>query len=311
MPHDSAVVAAMGFVPLDLVNVHVGRTTVKLYPKVGPAMQIWERAHAYQINKTALTNLPTDLKLIIDAFGAQLNASSTTEGIISDFKRHFSGNWMNFQNLTILSFHDSAGAIINDTTSATDPQVLLPVQNGNLAVCRSQGVRFARVQCVLDFAPLIAAVPYPTSTILRVSYYLELPQESRAMTNGTGAAYNLVSFLGTDDLRTLTPAEVKAAILDPCLQDGPVLLKASDFNLNVANTDSTNISANIEQKILKLAWHQICASVFAEICPGYSSQPHAALDHIKQSYVDNEGNMVSTPVFAYYQRMMNGVVPAK
>ena len=84
-------------------------------------MQIWERAHAYQINKTALKNLPTDLKLIIDAFGAQLNASSTTEGIISDFKRHFSDHWMCFQNLTILSFHDSAGDIINDTTHTDDP----------------------------------------------------------------------------------------------------------------------------------------------------------------------------------------------
>ncbi len=75
-PHKSAIVDAMGFTPLDLVDVHVGRTTVKLYPKIGPAMQIWEHAHAYQINKTALTNLPTDLKLIIDAFGAQLNVRS-------------------------------------------------------------------------------------------------------------------------------------------------------------------------------------------------------------------------------------------
>jgi hypothetical protein len=65
----------------------------------------------------------------------------------------------------------------------------------------------------------------------------------------------------------------------------------------------------MEQKILMLAWHHLCTSVFAKICPGYSSQPHAALDHIKQSYVGSEGNMVSTPVFAYYQRMMNVMRP--
>jgi hypothetical protein len=113
------------------------------------------------------------------------------------------------------------------------------------------------------------------------------------MTNGAGAAYNLVSFLGINDLRTLTLPEVKTVLLDPCLQDGPMLLKASNFNLQNANTDLMDISLDIEQKILKLAWHQLCTSVFAEICPGYSSQPHAALDHIKQSYVDSEGNMVS------------------
>ncbi len=118
-----------------------------------------------------------------------------------------------------------------------------------------------------------------------------------------------MTFLGVNDLRTLTTPEVKATILDPCLQDGPVLLKASDFNLQIANTDSTDISLDIEQKILKLSWHQICTSVFAEICPGYSRQPHAPLDHIKQSYVDNDGNMVSTPVFACYQPMMNEMRP--
>ncbi len=145
-PHESAITNAMGFTPLNLVDIHVGRTTVKLYPTIGPAMQIWERAHAYQINKTALKNLLTDLKLHIDAFGAQLNACSTTEGIISDFKRYFYDHWMCFQNLIILSFHDPAGAIINDTTSPANPQVLLPVQDGNLANCHSQGVRFVRVQ---------------------------------------------------------------------------------------------------------------------------------------------------------------------
>ncbi len=153
----------MGFTPFDLVDVHVGHMTVKLYPKIGPAMQIWECAHAYQINKTTLTNLLTNLKLIIDAFGAQLNASLMMEGIISDFKRYFYDRWMCFQNLAILSFHDSACSIIDDTMSPADPQVLLPVQDGNLANCCSQDVR---VQCVLDFGSLSTATPYPISTTL-------------------------------------------------------------------------------------------------------------------------------------------------
>ncbi len=139
---------------------------VKLHLKIGPTMQIWERANAYQINKTALTNLLTDLKLIINAFGAQLNASSTTEGIISNFKQYFYDRWMNFDNLTILSFHDSAGNVVNDTMTPTNPQVLLPVQNGIIANCCSPDVQFARIQCVLDFASLVTAAPCPISTIL-------------------------------------------------------------------------------------------------------------------------------------------------
>ena len=103
---------------------------------------------------------------------------------------------MNFNNLSILSFHTSNGDRIDNTTTAGDAAILLPVLNGNLATCRQQDVRFERVQCTLDFAHLITVDPYPVATILRVSYYIELPQTSRAMTNGVGAAYTLVNFLG-------------------------------------------------------------------------------------------------------------------
>ena len=56
--HECADVDAMGFMPLDLVDVHVGRLTAKLYPKIGPAMKIWERAYAYQIAKTFINAFP-------------------------------------------------------------------------------------------------------------------------------------------------------------------------------------------------------------------------------------------------------------
>ncbi len=164
-----------------------------------------------------------------------------------------------------------------------------------------------RVQCTLDFVGLTTVNPYPVATILRASYYIELPQTSRAMTNGAGAAYTLISFLDVDDIRTLTPKTVKVYILIPVHQDGPIMLAASDFNLTHANTDTHSIAANINGKILKLAWHQLCASIFTKICPGYSNQPQAALEHIKQSFVDSKGNLICTLVFVYYQRVMNAM----
>ena len=85
MNPDPRAVFAMGFAPLDLVDVSVGQLHVKVYPKIGPSMTfVYERAHAFQIAKAAMENLLTDLRLIMDAFGAQLNASSTAEGILSD-----------------------------------------------------------------------------------------------------------------------------------------------------------------------------------------------------------------------------------
>ncbi len=52
-------------------------------------MPVYKRAHAFQVNKAALKDLPADLRLIIDAFGSQLNASSTVKGILSDWRRYF------------------------------------------------------------------------------------------------------------------------------------------------------------------------------------------------------------------------------
>ena len=102
-PQDSRTVHEMGFAPLDPVDVPIGRMTVKLYPKITAAMPVHERAHAFQVNKSALKDLPTDFRLVIDAFGAQLNASSTVEGILSDWRRFFQVSWMDFSHSSLKS----------------------------------------------------------------------------------------------------------------------------------------------------------------------------------------------------------------
>ncbi len=77
-------VETMGFTPQDLVEIRVSSVTAKVYPKILPTMAVFEWAHAFQVNKTALTNLQADLLLVFDAFGGQLNATSTVDGIYSD-----------------------------------------------------------------------------------------------------------------------------------------------------------------------------------------------------------------------------------
>ena len=204
----------MGFVPRELVVVTVGRLTAKLYPVLEPSWPVHERAHAFQINKAALENLPVEIGILLDVFGAQLNSSTTVEGKIQDWKEHFDSMWHDFSRLSIQTFHSASGAVINDTTTAADPCILLPVIDGDPANCRSEGVRFVRVQCTLDFRPLVTIDP-PGNTILRVSYYLELPQSTVAMQDDGGNPYNLTTFHGAADIRTIPIEEVRAHILDP------------------------------------------------------------------------------------------------
>ncbi len=51
------------------------------------------------------------------------------------------------------------------------------------------------------------------ATPLRLDFYIELPQESTAMTNGAGAAYTLITYTGPADLRTLDTLQAHATVL--------------------------------------------------------------------------------------------------
>ncbi len=192
--------------------------------------------------------------------------------------------------------------------TAANAAILLLVVNGNLANCCRPNVKFVRVQITLNFSSLVSVEP-PGITTLRVEYYIELPQTSRAMVNGAGAGYNLVRYHGADDLRTLQSAEVQATILDLTLQDGPYNLQPASFNLTMARTDGALLQSAIKGKILPLTYTMICNILFLELCPGYSNQPHAALDHICQVHYDRDGNHVVSSVQAYFQQMMNASRP--
>ncbi len=146
----------------------------------------------------------------LDALGQQLNLAATVNGVRDNWLRFFHDSWCDFRRLAILSFHNPAGAQIKDTTTAADAAILLPVVKGNLTLCRRPNVKFVRVQITLDFCSLVSVEP-PGITTLRVEYYIKLPQMSRVMVNGAGAGYNLVTYHGADDLRTLNSLEVQAS----------------------------------------------------------------------------------------------------
>ena len=129
------------------------------------------------------------------------------------------------------------------------------------------------------------------------------------MMDGAGNNYNLTTWHGVANLSTLIANEVCNRLLEPCLQDGPIALCPVDFNLGDANINVGSICETIQAKILRLGFWQICASIFVQLCPGYSDQPHAVLEHIHQTSVGPDGQPVTTLVLEYYQRMLNASRP--
>jgi hypothetical protein len=116
-------------------------------------------------------------------------------------------------------------------------------------------------------------------------------------------------FIGPSDLQTLSPQEVRAQILDLTIQGNPLDLLPPSFNVRSEWTDSITLQIEITQKILRLVSPTICNTLFMELCPGYSSQPHAALEHIHQVHTDAAGNQVVSTVQAYFQQLMSADRP--
>jgi hypothetical protein len=282
--------------------------SASVYPKIDSNMPIFERAHAFQVVKNALKPLPIDTCIILNAIGMQLNCSVIVDGLIHDWHRTLYEAWFDLQNLAIILFHDSAGAQINNTTVAGNPAVLLPVQDGVVALCCQQDVRFVRVMCTINFHALMT-IANPGLTMLCIGFYIKLLQTTVAVTNAGGLPYNLLMWHGAANLALLTGNQVRATELKPSLQDGPILLSPADFNLGNANINAVTVCKNIHAKILHLGFKLIAASIFIQLCPGYSNQPHAVLEHIRQMSTGADGQPVTASVIEYYQRIMNAVRP--
>jgi hypothetical protein len=307
MSDTAQAVVGMSFALKTLVPVSVGCMTVNLYPVVNTTMLVHKHAYVFQINKTALLLQALKLHVMLDALGAQLNLSACIKGMIEEWLWFFQDSWFDFSLLQILSFHNNAGGQVNNTMTAANPAILLPLQDKPVIDCR-KAIKFVRVQLNLNYAPL-ANVNLSGPTVLQATYYIKLPLHLRALVNENGMQYSITTFIGPGDLRTPSPPEVRAQILDLTIQGNPLDLLPPSFNVRSARTDSITLQMEINQKILHLASPINCNTLFTELCPGYSSQPHAALEHIRQVHTNAAGYQVVSTVQAYFQQLMNAARP--
>jgi hypothetical protein len=160
---NSPTPAGMGtpFAPHLLVPVWVWPTTISLYPVVNLSMQPHERAHALNINKTALSAQNINLWLQLDALGMQLNLNMTVDGTINGWFCFFYDSWFDFSKLTILSFHNVSQPCGPPTGPRQQPCQLL-----------QKNVKFVHVKLTIDYSTF-ANVNSAGPTILQAEYYIK------------------------------------------------------------------------------------------------------------------------------------------
>ena len=129
-----------------------------------------------------------------------------------------------------------AGTSINGSTTAADASVLLPIQNGLLANCRQQDVKFVQVQVSVDYSYSIRCV-----SPLRLDLCIKLPQGTSAMTNGGGVAYTLVTYAGLTDLWTLDTAQACSTIPGVTHQSAPGQLVQPEFGTTSATLNYNHL----------------------------------------------------------------------
>ena len=125
-----------------------------------------------------------------------------------------------------------------------------------------------------------------------------MPQTTEVLMAGNNQAYNLTTWNGPANLNLMSCDTVKTTIIKITLQEGPVDLQPAGCGLPSARTNGVTSRALVDVKIMKLAYLTICKTLFTELCPDYSNQPHATLDLIKQVSFDRDGNQVFASLYA-------------
>jgi hypothetical protein len=145
-------------------------------------------------------------------------------------------------------------------------------------------------------------------TTLHVCIYLKLPQTTVAMLNGNIVTNNLTTWHSAADLSTLTIKKIHTQILEPCLQDGPIALCLTDFNLGNVNIDISNMQVEPCQELE--TWLQADMHIYFYATVPRLQQPasHCPQAH-SPKFTGPNGQPVTVPNIKYYQCMMNTVRP--
>ena len=96
--------------------------------------------------------------------------------------------------MTLLSFHDSTGASINDCIDPTTGH-LKPVRNGAVADCRPNGIKFCKVNVKVDYSSL----DKKNKPNISFTTFLQLEMKDVTVANTSGTNRTMNTYTGISD----------------------------------------------------------------------------------------------------------------
>ena len=285
------------FIPKKKVIVQIGRTNLYVYPTVTADMTDDERSLAFNINKTALQNarsIPYDQK--INHMGELLGCSNLIDIERSVFKNAAFDFLKQNLNLTLASYHNAQGIIVNDALDAAGN--LKPVQDGPINTCRPDNIFFAKIRSTVNLANID-----PSITTIPTIFFIRLPTNGQVINNAAGNPRTLNTFDGPSDWLTIEQQAFEQLIYGHADSiHEPFDLRAPDFTSPEAIPDWESRVNKIEEDISKAAWTALLSKILRQVCPNFLNDPYKTLSQVHQM-TTIKGESITQTVRQYHDQI--------
>jgi hypothetical protein len=230
------------FTPRDLVSTPVeGKSFLKLYPKrnIGDPWSELENNLAFNVNCSTLQNSNLKKNVIIETLAEQMGTSTQVHIYLQQYDSLGKNQFFDPGNLSILSYHNKKGAVIDDATHYVGgTETLKPINE------RPQGIHFVKFKCDLDFSSLGVS----PSTSSAIQFYSTLPITTNVITEVEGTDYP-----SEEQIEALTEIVTTAEAFHQQSIDNENQQRTIDARLNAVTLARNDLNSNRQARATALA----------------------------------------------------------
>lgn len=239
----------------------------------------------------------------LEALASNVNLNHTCDLELDCIIEKYYADVFNPANFTIISFHDSEGVKLNNSTVAGNSQKLKTVgdmaTNNAAAARREADIAFAMVKVTID----VSSVTKDPNSKFKMDTWIELPRTSNQVKDGNGNTIDVFTFGGKEDIRTYTREEFKTEILDVTGQDKPAALQRPAFGRTECTLDESAKDEKFRDVVIKQCLPYVKNQLFKACCPGVAFRPSSALLMVKQIMKDDNGNEYRISMSLYFTNL--------
>ena len=293
------------WLPEKLVNVKYRDSHFKAYREIDTSAIPQELNYAMFMNKRLAESQYFDSIQVLDFIAGRCGAENNARIAISQWTSRLTTMWCDPTQLTVISYHNSAGVVIDNAIDDTTGQ-LKPIDDGTVDSRRPEDVAFAKVRLTIDYQDL----HYKNEECkYSCNYFIPLPIGEIIFLNTAGNPVTRTTCTIAGDPFSLTADEFQAQVIKPYGVIGPAALDEPEHGSTACQVDYTRARRKMDREITHLGFQSIFHKLCEQLAPGYKACAHATVERIKQCFTDPNGNNQCLTVIEYYNAIIRSSGP--